>query len=149
MEEVKNKYCIRLNSKNQITHFFSSVFETPLKTDILLNEGDGSQFRASSENLSGDLQEYAEVENGLPLMNELGIYQLKYENGKIQKLTAQEIQVEINNLPKPQPTDIEILQEENILLMMTATELYEKNLQLEEQNLDIMLAVAEIYEMSI
>lgn len=149
MEENKNKYYIRLNSKNQIIHFFSDVFETPLKTDILLNEGDGSQFRASSKNLANDLQEYADVENGLPLMNELGIYQLKYENGKIQKLTAQEIQVEIDNLPLPQPTEIETLKEENILLMMTATELYEKNLQLEEQNLDIMLAVAEIYEMSI
>lgn len=149
MSEFKNKYYIRINSKNQIVHFFSNFFEIPNETDILLNEGDRSQFRASSKNLANDLQEYADVENGLPLMNELGIYQLKYENGKIQKLTAQEIQVEIDNLPLPQPTDIEILQEENSLLMMTVTELYEKNLQLEEQNLDIMLAVAEIYEMSI
>lgn len=94
MLEEKNKYYIRLNENNQIIHFFSEIFEQPIESDILIGRGVGSQFRVSSEVLSEDLQEYAEVENGLPYF-ENGIYQLKYNNGIIQRLSAEEIQEEL------------------------------------------------------
>ncbi len=109
MEEIKNNYYIRLDEKNRIIKTFSDFFEQPSQIDILLYTGLGSQFRASSENLANDLQQYSEVENGLPLMSEPGIYTLKYENGKIQKLSTEEIQLEMDNLPKSQPTPIEVL----------------------------------------
>lgn len=105
MEHIKNKYYIRLDENNQIIKTFSNVFEEPVESDILINEGYGSQFRASKENLSEELQQYADVENGLPLINENGQYQLTYdlEEKKIKKINenilfqqAELLKVEIN-----------------------------------------------------
>ncbi|MFV0519609.1 MAG: hypothetical protein ACK5LY_04965, partial [Lachnospirales bacterium] len=89
------------------------------------------------------------IENGLPIINEFGILQLKYENGFISKISEIEIQEELENLPKAPLTEIEVLKEENLLLMETTTELYEKTLALEQQNLDLMVAITEIYEASL
>ncbi len=108
MEEL-NKYHIRLNSKNRIIHCFSDLLEQPLQTDIKIGEGSGSQFRVSIEKLSVELQKYADIENGLPLTNEQGIFILKFEDGLIKKVSEEEIKDEIDWLSKVKPTEIEVL----------------------------------------
>ncbi len=87
MEELKNKYYIRLNENGRIIKTFSSAFEKSLESDIVVGEDYGSQFRADAGVLSEELQSFASVENGLMLMNDLGGYQLKYENGLICKVS--------------------------------------------------------------
>ncbi len=146
MEELKNKYYIRLNEDGRIIKCFSDVFEEPLENDILISEDYGSQFRITSEVLSQDLQQCANVENGLILTDENGIYILKYEDSLIQKLTDEEYEMEIDNLPVSEPTKMEVLEKENLALMETLTQIYEKNLELEQQSLDIMEALIQIYE---
>ncbi len=148
MVNLKNKYYIRVNENGIISKYFSSVFEKPTETDILIGEGEGSQFRATSDKLSVELQEFADIENGLQLTNEFGVYILKYENGVISKISDKELEESLL-LQKPSPTEIELLQEENLRLMEATTNLYEKTLKLEEENLDIMMAMTELYEMSL
>ncbi len=125
MEDLKIKYYLRLDERNKVIKTFSDVFEKSKEADILIGEGYGSQFRASLEVLGEGLENFAEVENGLTLVNKLGIYLLKYENGLICKVSDEEIQAEIDNLPKPEPTEIEKLKEENLMLMEALAEIYE------------------------
>lgn len=149
MEELKNKYLIRQNEKGRIIKAFSSAFEEVKKEDIAIGEGFGSQFRASKEVLSEDLQGFANIENGLPLLDENGIYILKYENGAISKILDEELAEEIENLPKAEKSKIQVLEEQNTELMLALTEVYEKNLSLESQLTDTQLALVEIYEKTI
>lgn len=153
MEEFKNKYYISINEENRIVKTFSSAFGNPIDSDIEVGEGVGSQFRVSGELLSEELKFFADIENGLQILDENGLYCLKYENGLIHKVDENELQEELNNLPKQQPTKIEMLEEENIMLMETVTQLYEINLEqdsllegLRQDNLEMMLALTEIYE---
>ncbi len=153
MEEIKNKYYIRLNENGRIVKTFSNALENCLESDIQVGVGYGTQFRVKGEVLSAELQEFSNVENGLCLINDNGLFALKYENGLICKVTEEEQDAELQTLPKAPPTEVEILKEENLLLMETAVELYEKNIVLEQktavleqQNLDIMEAIADIYE---
>lgn len=95
MEQLKNKYYIRLNENNKIIKTFSNIFEEPQQTDVLIGEGYGSQFRATSEILSEGLQEYSDVENGLPLYDLNGNLQLIYENNLIRYTTDEEKQQEL------------------------------------------------------
>ncbi len=122
---VKNKYYIRINEKNRITKAFSEVFEEHQETDIFIGEGEGAQFRAREEVLSEELKQYADVENGLMLTNGFNILVLKYENGLICKVSDEEIYEEIERLPKPEPTEIDKLREENLMLMGALAEIYE------------------------
>ncbi len=139
MEEIKNKYYIRLNENGRVVKTFSDVFENAMESDILIGEGFGSQFRASSDVLSEDLQEYAEVENGLQLMNDQGIYILKYENGVICKVSDEEIQAEIDDLPESEPSEIEKIKTENVALRSNVV-------NLEAVSFVIMEALIEVYE---
>ncbi len=149
MEKINNKYYIRINEKNRVIKGFSDAFETAKEGDIQIGEGFGTQFRIASEKLSADLQHFSDIENSLTMLAEKGIYIYKYENNLIQKISEEDYQEELSNLPKLQPTEVEVLKEENLNLMATTAQLYEKTLELEQQNLDLMLAITEIYEMSI
>lgn len=147
------KYYIRVNENNRIIKTFSSAFENVQESDIVIGEGLGSQFRACKEVLSEELEGVADVENGLNIVDKNGLYCLKYENGVITKVSDSELKEEFNNLPKPQPTQLEVLEQENIMLMETSAELYELSLEQEKQiqdlkqdNVEMMLAIAEIYE---
>ncbi len=103
MEEIKNKYYIRLNESGRVVKMFSSAFEEPLESDILVSEGVGSQFRADAGVLSEELQSFASVENGLDLIDENGVYQLKYENGLITKIDGNdEVFIELAKTSKYQ-----------------------------------------------
>lgn len=138
--DKKNQYYIRINEDNQIIKVLSSAFESPLETDILVCENNSPHFNVSSELLSDELKKYANIENGLPLADEAtGLHNLKYENGIIRKLTDEELQEEIDNLPQPQPSELEQLKSENEALKQEVSEL-------NQQVTDTMLAVAEIYE---
>lgn len=142
MTDEQNKYFIRLNSNNQIIHYFSNIFEKPLETDIEIGQGYGSQFRASSSVLSEELQVYANVENGLSVHNLNGLLQYKFEKGIIYKLTDAELQEQQNELPPAEPTELEKLQAENTAIKQ----------ELEEQKqttLDLMQVVAQLYEATV
>ncbi len=153
MEQVKNKYYIRLDDNERVIKFFSNVFEEAKETDILINEGYVLHFVVDKDTLSEELYSYANVENGLPLVNELGVFQLKYEDGKISKISNEELQNEIDNLPIPKPSKLQILEDQNLLLMETTAYLYEENLSLKieqekekQKNIDNMMAIAYLYE---
>lgn len=153
MSEFKNKYYISINENARIIKIFSSDYVNANESDILVGEGIGSQFRVTKEVLSEELHQYANIENGLNLVDGNGFYCLKYESGLITKVSESELEEELNNLPKPQPTQLETLEQENIMLMETATELYETSIEQEKQikelkqeNVEMMMAIAEIYE---
>ncbi len=135
MKELKNNYYIRLSENSEIVKMFSSVYERPKETDILVGSGFGAQFKITENVLHNDLKQYANIENGLPLINEQGIYQLKYENGLITKISDQELQKEIDNLQKAKskPSEIEILKQSNLTLMENAAIQFEENLLLKEK----------------
>lgn len=133
MDIIKNRYFIRTDENKRIIKTFSSVFEKSEKNDILIGEGEGSQFRAGKEVLSEELQEFSDIENGLELLNEHGLYCLKYENGVINKVSDVELQEEFNALPKPQIVNLEILEEENVTLMEAVADLYESMLLKDKQ----------------
>ncbi len=82
-EEMLNSYYIRVNKKGRIIKAFSTVFEQPNDNDIKIGEGTGSQFRATSTVLSKELQQYSNIENGLPLTNEEMQYNLTYNYEKM------------------------------------------------------------------
>ncbi len=151
MEYTKNKYYIRLNENSRIVRWFSEVFEKPIDGDILIGEGYGVQFVVGKEVLSEELYDYADIENGLDLTNKNGLLQLKYENGIISKVSEVELEEQLKvqlekEQTETQPTEIEVLKQENAELKQAMAELYEKNLELEKQNIDIMLAITELYE---
>ncbi len=124
MEESQNNYYIRLNEKNQVIKAFSDVFEKPEKTDILVGCGAEAHFRIGSDRLCDELHENANIENGLDIYDNLGIYKLKYVNGLIQKISDEEYQVELKKLQKIKPTELEKLQGQvDYIAMMSGIEL--------------------------
>jgi hypothetical protein len=71
IEEPTRVY-IEINKDNNIIKVFSSDFEKPRATSILIDSGLGDKFRhAQTQYLTK------------PLMNENGTYNYKYENGRI------------------------------------------------------------------
>lgn len=87
MEEIKNKYYIRIDEKKRIIKVFADILEKAEEGDISIGEGEGSQFRACKQSLSEELQMFADVENGLQLVDANGLYCLKYENELICKVS--------------------------------------------------------------
>ena len=81
---MENKHYIRLENTN-ITKGFSDAFETPLETDICVNEEGGRHFE-----LFGVINP--------SLVNYKGIYLYKYNEDVIKK-TDEEIQIEVDALP--------------------------------------------------
>lgn len=76
METMTNKIYARLNEDNIVVKLFSSVFETPLETDKLIEEGN---------------EEYhAHVHLKYELVDMNGDYNYKFENEKMVELTDEE-----------------------------------------------------------
>ncbi len=109
MDNFTNKYYIRLNEEKRIIKFFSTAFEDALANDICVGEGIGSQFRVDKKVLSVELQEFANIENGLRLINVNGIYILKYENNQIIKISDEELEADIQNIYKLAQNSIGVL----------------------------------------
>ncbi len=134
MEKDKYKYIIKLDQNNRIIECVSTTLIKELEThSIIIGEGFGAQFRATIDTLDNNVKEYANIENGLQLLNREGIYQLKYENGLIMKVSDEELQKEIDNLPKQRLSKLEQLEQENTILMESATIQFEENLLLKEK----------------
>lgn len=75
MENYKNKIYARVNDKGIVIKLFSSVFETPLETDKLIEEGNEDY--------------HAHVHLKYKLTDDNGDYNYKYTD-KLVELTAEE-----------------------------------------------------------
>lgn len=125
MEDYTNKIYARVNEKGIVIKLFSSVFEAPLETDKLIEEGNEDY--------------HAHVQLKYVLTDDNGNYNYKYENDKLVLLTDEEKKVLF-------PIVIEPTQQESLnakLLKDNAN----FSLELEAQkklNADMMLKIAKL-----
>ena len=96
--EFYNKHYITVDERGRIVCGFSDAFREPSDTDICINEQGGYQFRLFP---GGE-------ENPALFADPYMIPMYKYDNGKVVKRTAEEIEADIADLPKPttDPDDI-------------------------------------------
>jgi hypothetical protein len=122
--EFTNKIYIRLNEDNIVTYIFSTVFEQPLETDILLEEGN---------------EEYhAHVHLKYKLTDDKGRLNYKYIDELIE-LTEEEKEI-LFPTPIPQQTETEVLQEKITELETNNTAFQTKDNMIQE-TMDIILTV--------
>lgn len=143
MEELKNKYYIRLNGSNRITDMISSAQSKIRETDIQIGQGFGTQFRVSAEVLSDELQSYVDKENIIrnEIWNEkYGLYQLEYVNGVICKVSEEILEGEYEE-PKQPKSPYEQLQQENLTIKLAMVEMAEAH---ESEKIQTQLAIAEL-----
>ena len=110
MMEFYNKHYIRLDG-NVVTKGFSDAFETPLETDICINEKGGRHFE-----IDGVIN---------PLMFDMyGCHRYRYD-GELRKATDDELKVEREaNYVEPEPTAEERLRADiDYLAIMTGVQL--------------------------
>lgn len=135
---------ISVDEKNIVTDIFSSAFRIPEDTDILIEEGIGS--------------EYVHVSNKYRLFDDNLCHNYKYIGGKLVKRTEEEKQHEIDDRV-PEKTEVGILQEEvenhmGILeelsdqLLVNEQALVEATDSLEESNIRLNETDAKIEEIS-
>lgn len=126
MENYKNKIYARLDKNNIVLKMFSSVFEQPLKSDILIEEGNEDY--------------HAHVHLKYTVRDESGNYNYKYENDKIVELTDEEKEV---LFPKQ---EIQTSENEMLIsnLLLDNAELKNKATELEELTSTLMLQIAEL-----
>lgn len=91
------KHYIRLNGTS-IIKGFSDAFESPLETDICINQNGDRQFILN------------EVVNP-PIVNMEGLHIYKYINGSVLLRTSEELQAEKQNIVVPK-TELELIKEE-------------------------------------
>ena len=95
MMEYYNKHYIRVVD-GIVTKGFSDAFETPLDTDICINEKGGRHFE-----LNGVINP--------PLFNTNFCHLYRYENDTLRKATEEELEAEYkSNYVEPEPTEAEI-----------------------------------------
>ena len=91
-----NKHYIRVEG-NLVTKGFSDAFESPLDTDILINEKGGRHF------------EFDGVINP-SLFDDNFCHLYRYENGTIRKATSEELSLEWESIkPEPVPSEMELV----------------------------------------
>lgn len=94
-----NKHYIRTNQNGYIVYGFSDAFDSPLETDICIDQQGGRKF------------ELLGVVN--PEIHNLQMcYLYKYENGAVRLSTADELQEQLSGMPTPELTPFEIFQQE-------------------------------------
>lgn len=96
MDEHKNKIYATLDKNNIVINLFSSVFQQPKGTDILIEEGNEDY--------------HAHVHLKYKLMDMQGRYNYKHDN-KLFELTEEEKEVLFPPL-QPQPTESELLKKQ-------------------------------------
>ena len=115
MENFTNKIYARLNEDGIVIKLFSSVFEQPLKTDVLVEEGN---------------EEYhAHVHLKYELIDVEGNYNYKFEEGKMVELTAEQ---KAELFPKVEPVVEPTLEEKYEALKVKNEELEACVLELAE-----------------
>lgn len=88
--EFYNKHYIRLDDQRNIVYGFSDAFEQPQEYDICINEHGGRHFELLGQ-------------TNPSLRNDQGVYLYRYVDGEVVAKTQEEIQSEIDALPKPMP----------------------------------------------
>ena len=84
--------------------------------------------------LSGTIEDAAYNEYGVPLW--------KYDNGECVRRTAEEIQADVNEIPLPEPTEIEQLQADVDFLTME-NEALETDMEQAQADIDYLLMLTE------
>lgn len=97
MDELYNNHYITLDEQRRIVGGFSDAFRQPADTDICINEQGGYQFRLFPDG----------AENPALFDWEIPLY--KYEDGKIVKRTAEELEADRAAKPAPEPTADELI----------------------------------------
>ena len=96
MFDFYNKHYIRLDG-NIVIKGFSDAFETPLESDICINEKGGRHFE-----LNGEINP--------SLFDENFCHLYRYENNEIRLATVEELEAEYEaNYVEPAPTEMELL----------------------------------------
>lgn len=122
MEEIKNKYYLRVDKRNRIIYKLSSAQESPLETDIEVGQGNGTQFQVGTEKLSDELQLWSGVENGLELIHkDYGLFQLEYVENTIFEVDSDVLENEYAELVKLAiPTNSELNEKLDITMIALA-----------------------------
>jgi len=112
---------IRVNDSSVVIHGFSDAFEQPQESDILIVEEAPRHFHES----------FTE-----PLRNERGQYRFKWRDEIVER-TQPELDDEWNSRQPDPPTDIELLQMENAMLVveLVETQIRLDNAEAEQANL--------------
>ena len=126
MENHTNKIYARLNESKIVVELFSSVFEQPLETDILIEEGN---------------EEYhSHIHLKYTLIDNEGRYNYKYESENLVELTNEEKEA-LFPAPVQKPTEQQIL---NAKLLQDNANM---QLELEQQkqlNAQMLLQIAQL-----
>lgn len=138
MEEM-TKYSVyaRADENNKVIKVFSTCFEQPQDTDILLKSGNGDEF----VHVQGDYQ----------LLNTDGTHRYCIDNDAMRECTEEELEEERAKFPKPQPTDEQMklaeLEETVMATDEAVASLYEMTITQDEVNNAQDEAIIGIYEM--
>ena len=97
MEYEGNKHYIRLDG-DKIIKGFSTAFEQPQEGDVLIAENAGRHFE-----LGGQINP--------PLTNDEGIALYKWDGTAVIERTQEEIQADIDKIPSPPKSEVELLRE--------------------------------------
>lgn len=134
-----NKHYIRVEN-GIVVKGFSDAFETPLETDICINENGGRHFE-----IAGEVN---------PTLYDEKLCHIYRYDSDLRKATAEELEAEWQEIkPEEQPSEVEKLQAQVASLEneLTRTQLalveqYEVNILLQEEVTNTQLALCEIYE---
>ena len=134
-----NKHYIRVKD-GLVVKGFSDAFESPLETDICINEKGGRHFE-----IDGVINP--------PLHNENMCHIYRYDT-EIRKATDEELEIELRQIQGNQtPSEVEVLrnrvaylEQELTNTQLALAEQYEENIVLQEEVTNTQLALCEIYE---
>ena len=87
----------RADENGKVTKIFSTCFEEPIDTDVLLKEGSGDEF--------------VHVNGSYQIFNMDGTHKYCIDNGEMRECTADEIEAEKATFPAPPPTTEERLEQ--------------------------------------
>ena len=128
-EKMTNKIYARLNEDNIVVKLFSNVFETPLETDLMVEEGNEDY--------------HAHVHLKYQLMDMNGDYNYKFENEKMVELTDEE---KAQLFPKVEPVKeptleekVQSLEDDNANLLFDLADKDVRLNQLENDFADLLL----------
>ena len=91
------KVYARADENGKVTKIFSTCFEQPNDTDILLKEGYGDEF--------------VHVQGSYQIFNMDGTHKYCIDNGSMRECTTEEIEAEKETFPTPPPTTEERLEQ--------------------------------------
>ena len=128
-EKMTNKIYARLNEDNIVVKLFSNVFETPLETDLMVEEGNEDY--------------HAHVHLKYQLIDMNGDYNYKFEDDKMIELTDEE---KAKLFPKVEPVveptleeKVQSLEDDNANLLFDLADKDVRLNQLENDFADLLL----------